>query len=328
MSRAGRAALASLVLLASVPARAAVDLSADAVLRDHLFRAVVEKPRGKRPTTAIVLSAGSLRATAHVGVLTALTDAGFPIDAVAGTSMGAVIGSLYASGKPIPWLWEMAKGLKVDSGNNLNTFSLLRYILADKLLSSEKTERTLRAYLGDSRFEQLPKPFACVAMDLHSGEAIVFREGPVAPAVRASMNLPGIFEPVEYRHRFLVDGGVVDYVPVDAAKLLGAQWIYASVTEPDYTRTKPKNVLQALERVIDIRGSLLSRQQRSQADFVIEPPVGDIGLAETERVLEAVGKGLMSAYRTLPAAKDSLILKSMAALTPDFLPAPEHRKAP
>lgn len=313
-------------LLAAAPASAAVDLSADAVLRDHLFRSVAAKPRGERPTTGIVLSAGSLRATAHVGVLTALEDAGFPIDVVAGTSMGAVIGSLYASGKSIPWLWNMAEGLKVTSGNNLNTFTLLRYVLADKLLSSANTERFLAQYLGDRRFEQLPKPFACVAMDLHSGEAIIFREGPIAPAVRASMNLPGIFEPVEYRHRYLVDGGVVDYVPVDAAKLLGAKWVYTSVTEPDYTRFKPQNVLQSLERVIDIRGSLLSRQQQRAADFVVAPPVGDIGMYETERVRDAIGLGVMTAFRTLPAAKESLILSSMPSLVPDFLPDAEGKK--
>lgn len=327
MSRAG---LPLLALLLAAPCRALPDLSADAVLREDLFRQVAALPRGRRPTTGLVLSAGSLRAVAHVGVLTVLEDAGFPIDVVAGTSMGAVIGSLYSSGKSIPWLWKMVDTLKVDSGSNLNTFSLLRYVLSDKLLSSEKTERFLRQELGDRRFEQLPRPFACVAMDLHSGEAIIFREGPVAPAVRASMNLPGIFEPVEYRHRFLVDGGVVDYVPVDAAKLLGAQWIFASVTEPDYTRFKPQNVVQSLERVIDIRGSLLSRQQRSAANFVLEPPVGDIGFTETERSREAVSAGVTSAFRALPAAKESLILSSMPSLVSDFLPqpGPAHRSTP
>lgn len=313
-----------LSLLLAAPAAALPDLSPDALLREELFREAAALPRGRRPTTGLVLSAGSLRATAHVGVLTVLENNGFPVDVVAGTSMGAIVGALYSSGKSIPWLWEMAYGLKVDSGSNLNTFTLLRYVLADKLLSSENTERFLKQELGDRRFEQLPRPFACVAMDLHSGEAIIFREGPVAPAVRASMNLPGIFEPVEYRHRYLVDGGVVDYVPVDAAKLLGAQWILASITEPDFSRTKPSNVVQSLERVIDIRGSLLSRQQRRAADFILEPPVGDIGFTETERVDDALSAGVTEAYRALPKAQESFILATMPSLMTDFLPGPAN----
>lgn len=299
---------------------AALDLSPDGMLRDHLWRELEQKPKGKRPTVGLVLSAGSLRATTHVGVISVLENAGFPIDVVAGTSMGSIIGSLYASGRTGKQLLEMARTFRPDAGINLNAFSLARLIIADKLLSSEKTQQFIDQEVGGRRFEELPKPFACVAMDLYSGESIIFREGPLALAVRASMNLPGIFEPVEYRHRYLVDGGVVDYIPVDAARLLGADWVLASVAETDYTHSKPKNVLESLEQVIDIRGSLLSREQRSQANFLIEPPVGDIGLAETNRLGEAISKGVVTAHDRLPQAMQSLLLFSMKALMGDYLP--------
>lgn len=319
-----RAAIAALLLLA-LPAAASPDLSADALLRDHLWREVRQAPASRRPRVGLVLSAGSLRGAAHVGVIQALEDAGFPIDAVAGTSMGAVMGSLYASGMPVKKIWEFASTIKVDSGNDLSKTHLISMLLFDKLLSSEKTELMLRKGIGGMRFDQTLKPFACVAMDVYTGEEIVFRDGDVASAVRASMNLPGIFRPLEYRHRFLVDGGVVDYIPVDAAKLLGAEWTLASVTETDYTTARPENVLENLLQVIDIRGSYLSRQQRRQADYLIEPPVGDIGMFEDHRVVEAIEKGLVAASKRLDGAKESLILASLAKLSPAWAGAPRTR---
>ncbi|MEQ1920641.1 MAG: patatin-like phospholipase family protein [Elusimicrobiota bacterium] len=142
----------------------------------------------------------------------------------------------------------------------------------------------------------------------------------MAKVVRASMNLPGIFRPLEYRHRFLVDGGVVDYIPVDASRLLGAEWTVASVTETDYTTARPENVLESLLQVIDIRGSYLSQEQRKQADLLIEPPVGDSGMFEDHRVVEAMDKGVVTASARLNAAKESLILASIPKLAGGWTP--------
>jgi NTE family protein len=320
-SRPRALTLASLLLtLVLTSAQAAPDLSSDALLRDHLWRTFTALPKEQRPKIGLVLSAGSLRATTHVGVVYALENAGFNFDVVAGTSMGAIMGALYASGRPIRELWKIAESIKIDSGNNLDTLSLVRLIISDKLLSSENTEKFVRAYIGDKHFEDLAKPFACVAMDLYSGEAIIFREGDVASAVRASMNLPGIFQPVEYRHRFLVDGGVVDYIPVDAARLLKADWVLATIAEPDFTQSRPNNVLQSLEQVIDIRGALLSREQRKQANFLIEPPVGDIGMYDSDRIPEAISKGVIAGQRAVPAAQENLLIFSMRALMRGWLP--------
>lgn len=318
------AALLLAAFMAAAPADA-LDLTSDALLRDHLFKHLRSLPAGRRPKVGLVLSAGSLRGVTHVGVITVLENAGFPVDLVAGTSMGSVVGAIYAAGRPIPEMWKTATSLRASSASNLNAVSLLRLVLADKLLSSEKAAAQVSRIIGGATFDDLKKPFACVAMDLTTGEPIIFREGDVASAVRASINLPGIFEPVEYRHRYLVDGGVVAYVPTVAAKLLGADWIIASVTEPDYTRQKPKTVLDSLEQVIDIRGSLLAREQKKLANYLIEPPVGDIGMYEAGRSEEAISKGVIAAYRRLPGAIESLTLFSLDALIPDYLP---QRTAP
>jgi NTE family protein len=155
-------------------------------------------------------------------------------------------------------------------------------------------------------------------MDIYTGETVLFREGDVASAVRASMNLPGVFAPVAYRQRYLVDGGVVDYIPIDAVKRLGADWVLASITENDYRSARPESVLQTLEQVIDIRGAFLSREQRKNADFVIAPPVGDIGVYETSRTPEAMDKGVIAAHEFLKPAMESLLLAALKTLAQDW----------
>ena len=318
MTRAGLI----LALLLCVPGlRAAPDYSPDGLLRAHLWRDLTARPPDRRPRVGLVLSAGATRGTAHVGVLQVLDRAGFPIDSVAGTSMGAVIGSLYAAGRPVSRIWEIMSGLNIGRGTNLNSFRLIQLMLSDKLLSSEKTEKLIRDEIGGLSFAQMPVPFACVAMDIQTGEAVLFRDGDVAVAVRASMNLPGVFTPVPYRQRYLVDGGVVDYIPVDAARMQGAQWVLASITESDYRSARPRTVLEMFEQVIDIRGALLAREQRKQAQFLIAPSVGDIGSTETSRAPEAMAKGVVAAYQALKPAMESLLLFSLEHLSRDWAPA-------
>ncbi len=305
----------TLLALLALPARAEIQ-SSDSLLRDHLWRQVRTLAPGERPRVGLVLSAGSVRGLAHIGVIQVLTDAGFPVDVVSGTSMGAVVGSFYAGGYSMERMWEIGSGMRMNSGSNFNTIRLISLILNDQLLSSAPLEKMLNDGLGDRNFHELKTPFACVAMDISTGEKIIFRDGPLAPAVRASMNMPGIFKPVLYRHRYLVDGGVVDYVPVDAAKLLGADWTLASVTEGDYSNQTPTNVLGALEQVIDIRGAILSRQQRREADFLIEPAVGQVSYYDVSRAIDVMERGMRAARQQLDAAKENYILRSLPGLWP------------
>jgi hypothetical protein len=113
---------------------------------------------------------------------------------------------------------------------------------------------------------------------------------------------------------------VVDYIPIDAARLLGAQWVLASITENDYRSTRPKKVIETLEQVIDIRGAFLSREQRKLAQFIIEPQVGDIGMYEASRTREAMDKGVITAQKCVKAAMENLILFSLKDLARDFGP--------
>jgi NTE family protein len=303
-----------LLLLCAVPCRAGAPSASDAILREHLWEQILALPAEKRPKVGIALSGGAVRGMAHIGVLRVLDDARFPVDRVAGTSMGAIVGSLYASGMGQEELESMPGRLAEALRSDVTSVRLLRLFLTDKLLSTKKFEAFLRREIGDRDFGQLPKPFACVAMDLLTGEPIIFREGPVAPAVRASASLPGLFEPVLYRHRYLVDGGVVDFIPVDAARLLGSDWVLASVTEVDFSRTVPSNVLLTLSQIFDIRGAVLSKQQRQAADMVVDSKVENLGFHATDRAHEAVESGMRAAALQLNDAKEGYILFALPGL--------------
>lgn len=280
----------------------------DYLLREAMWTRLASSRPPARPAVGLALSGGGARGFAHTGVLEALEYSGFPVDYIAGTSMGSVIGAIYASGAPVEEIWKFgrdAAGMKIS--RDFRNISALRLILADKLMTPTRINSFIEGRLGGKTFDKLKIPFSCSAMDLRTGEKIVFSEGELAPAVRASVNLPGIFEPVQYRHRYLVDGGVVDFVPVAGARALGADWVLASVTGSASGRM-PENVLMSLLQVIDIRGSLLAGAAEKEASFVIKPEVGDISVADFERCGEAGEAGLAEATRRLDAAREALLI--------------------
>ncbi|MCX5786827.1 MAG: patatin-like phospholipase family protein [Elusimicrobia bacterium] len=298
--------------LAPVCARA--QESDDDILRGALWTKLIVSKPPSRPRVGLALSGGGARGFAHAGLLEVLGYAGFPIDMVSGTSMGAVIGSLYANGMSVEEIWKF--GLEASQSKVSRDFKgikLLRLLLTDKLITPTYIERFIDTRLGDLSFEKLKLPFACVAMDLRTGEKIIFTEGELAPAVRASVNLPGIFAPVQYRQRYLVDGGVVDFIPIDAARGLGADWVLASVTE-SLPGEMPGNVLLSLLQVIDIRGSMLARNSEKDADFLIKPEVEGIQVADFEKCAQAGDAGVIEASRRLEKAEESLLASSVPLL--------------
>jgi len=305
------------LLLCAPGARAA---SPDALLREHLWTEFQKLPPSERPRVGLALSAGSVRGLAHVGVIQVLEDAGFPTDVVAGASMGAIVGSVYASGQPVEQLLRFQKAVAAEAHRLLSKRRLLSLMITDSLIPTKTIEGVISAQIGDIRFDQLQKPFACAAMDLRTGEKIIFRDGPVAPAVRASASLPGLFKPLLYRHRYLSDGGVVDYIPCDLARLLGADWVLASVTNNDYTRATPTSVYHTLAQVIDIRGALLAQQQRKEADFIIDVNFGNVNFMDFRRADEMVETGVLAAKGALEPARESLLLFSVSRLWKRWVP--------
>ncbi len=167
----------------------------------------------------IALGSGAARGWAHIGVLRALEQAGIVPDIVAGTSIGALVGAAYAGGR-LDRLEEWV--------TQIDWWEIIRYM--DLRLGGVEGERLMRAFrerVDDVPIETLPKPFGAVATDLHSGREVWFQEGSVLEAVRASIAVPGLFSPVRYRGRWLVDGGLVDPLPVSLCRALGADRVIA-----------------------------------------------------------------------------------------------------
>jgi NTE family protein len=254
-----------------------------------------------------VLGGGGARGLAHIGVLKVLKQENVPVDLVVGTSVGALAGALYASGLPIEQIESMGREVGWDELTDVSGARLLKLVVSEQLLRTEKMERYIERYIGNKKFADLPTAFACVAADLKTGEKIVLREGDVALAVRASATMPGFFSPVPYRHRLLVDGGIVDNVPVDVAKLLGADVVIAVGVPANFSKRSTSNVLMTLTQALYIQGEVLTQEQMKQSDVVILPKVGDVSAMELWRSKECMEAGETAARAALPGLRRVLV---------------------
>ena len=305
----GGTVILAAILLFPPNADALAVQSDDAILRDFLWQNFIQLPANERPKIGLALSAGGVRGFAHVGTLEALSDTGLPVDMISGTSMGAVIGALYAGGLPTSKLWEISSHLSMENITpDFNVIGLLRFLFAKKLPSSAYLANFFHEQLGDIQFEDLKIPFSCAAMDVKTGERILFNSGPLAIAVRASMNLPGVFEPVEYRHRLLVDGAVVDYLPVNSVRNMGADYIIASVTPPDFFSKTPQTIAAYLVRVGDVRGAAMIEESAQKANFVLTNRVVDVGTLELNQLHKAGEVGIIEAHQKMEQLQDSILL--------------------
>lgn len=192
--------------------------------KDLELEELILKAKKRGLKFGLALGGGSARGLAHVGVIQVLEAYNIPIDIIAGTSIGSVVGSLYAAGASIDQLEEAALSMKKSK-----TLFLIDLALPHSgLISGKRIEEMLNDLaLEDKTFDDLKIPFAAVATDVESGAEVILNQGKVIDAVRASIAIPGIFTPVKYQDYFLVDGGIVDPVPVDVVQKMGADIIIA-----------------------------------------------------------------------------------------------------
>ena len=175
--------------------------------------------RSGKPRLGIALGSGAARGWAHIGILRALEEIGIVPDIVAGTSIGALVGAAYASNR----LDRLEQWV-----TRIDWWEIIRYM--DLRLGGVEGERLMQAFrerVEDALIETLPKPFGAVATDLHTGREVWFQKGPLLEAVRASIALPGLFSPVRYQERWLVDGGLVDPLPISLCRAMGAEQVIA-----------------------------------------------------------------------------------------------------
>lgn len=178
--------------------------------------------RSRRPSIGVALGGGAARGWAHIGVLRTLEEAGFKPDIIAGTSIGAVVGGCYTAGK-LDLLETFARGLSKRRVFNLMDFSFA----GSGLLSGNRLGHLLAEAIGDTQIEDLPRHFACIATELGTGHEIWLSRGHLVDAMRASYALPAVFKPVMVQNRWLIDGALVNPVPVSVCRAFGARLVIA-----------------------------------------------------------------------------------------------------
>ncbi len=183
---------------------------------------VTARVRNGEPKIGLALGSGSARGLAHIGVIRAIEETGIKVDVVAGTSIGALIGAVFASGQ----LDAMEQAFRSIDRKTLGSF-FDPVFPKSGLIDGRKIAEFAQIHLTSQYFKQLPIPFCAVAADIMSGEEVILRDGDLTEAIRASISVPGIFTPVRHNARILVDGGLVNPVPVSAARALGADLVIA-----------------------------------------------------------------------------------------------------
>jgi NTE family protein len=257
----------------------------------------------RAPRVALVLGGGGARGFAHVGVIRVLEDARVPVELIVGTSVGSLVGAFYAGRTNSYELERIATEL---DRWDLFDFSLAPALFGTGLASGARLERFVRDRAGNATFEALRIPFAAVATDLATGEAVVLRSGDLARAVRASSAIPGVFEPVEIDGRLLVDGGVVQNLPVRVAREMGADLVIAvDVTAlPDPSR--PRNFVEVFLQAVNVVVHAEVERARRDADVLVAPPVGGIGFVEFDRKAEAIAAGIAAGHAAIPGIRAAI----------------------
>ena len=266
----------------------------------------------RKPRIGIALGAGSARGWAHIGVLRALAGAGIRPDLVCGTSIGALVGAACANGG----LAELEPWVKALTWRKVVGYFDLSF--GGGLLKGERLIEYLRGGLLDKRIEDLERPFAAVATDLASGREVWLREGPVADAVRASIAMPGLFTPQARDGQVLVDGALVNPVPVSLARAMGADFVIAVdlsssilgryVKLVEARKTGMPSLVEVITGSLNIMSVRITRSRLAgePADAVIQPRLGDIGLLEYHRGAEAIAEGRAAAELALPQIQREL----------------------
>ena len=251
------------------------------------------EPPTKPAKIALVLGAGSSKGFAHIGVLKILESNKIPIHMIVGTSVGSVIGCLYAYGYDAFQLQKLS--FSIEKGD------IVDLILPENgFIKGEKLEEWVNKTLKNTLIEELKIPFYAVATDIQSGQEVAFGSGNAGMAVRASSSIPGVFRPVRIGDRMYVDGGVVSPVAVDVAKRFGADIVIAVDISAGVERVYPQNTIETILQSFNVMYEKLASLQLTKADVVVKPKVAHIGSADFSKRHEAILEGEKAALEVLP----------------------------
>lgn len=337
-----------LLLLGALAALVSLELKAEDGVCDRI---AIQQGR---PSVGLALSGGGARGAAHIGVLKVLEENHIPVDCVAGTSMGAVVGGLLAAGLTPEQIEEQM--LTIDWGDmfrdrvprELRSFerkkedglSLINFkpgismdgiqlptgVVHGQKIEKLLTDLTLPISRYDS-FDDLYLPFRAVGTDLVTGDAVVFSDGSLGTAIRASMAIPGVFSPVRHQQHLVVDGGMAMNLPVSVVKEMGADIVIAvDISTPLLNAKQLSNVFSVAEQLtgfLTIRNTVEQRERLTSQDLLVVPNLESIGSADFDRAEEAIAAGVEAAQQQLAAlTKLAIGPAKHAALDQQFAGAP------
>lgn len=254
-----------------------------------------KSPEG-RPSIGVALGGGFARGIAHIGVLRVFEENEVPIDFLAGTSVGALIGASYASGTSLD---ELERQGALTHFRDFGRWTISKYGMA----TNERLEGFLHRMAAAKTFEELNIPFSIVATDIQRGESVYFTKGDLGPPLRASCAFPGLFIPVDYQGRVLVDGFLTEVVPTEALRKMGADIVIAVHLDSGQLQGRPRNTIEIIGRSFSIIQEQSQPRWKRYADIIIEPEVKNILWDDFKRTPQLVAAGAEATRAALPEIK-------------------------
>lgn len=246
----------------------------------------------KKKKIGLALGGGAVLGAAHVGVLRVLEEFNISVSYLAGTSIGAFVSALYAFNRN----WKEIEKIAL----HLNWLDVSRLSLSQYgLLSNKKLGKLVTEIIGDVDFDQANIPVAMIATDISNGNKIVLKEGNVATAVMASTCIPGVFVPVEIKNKLLVDGAIVENVPITPLREMGANFIIGVDLIANHSHKKPKNIVEVLINSFDFIIMTSTKLQSEEADILIKPDLSSFNIVETDQTADLIEKGYLEAKSIL-----------------------------
>jgi NTE family protein len=254
----------------------------------------------KEPKIALVLGGGSAKGFAHVGVIRVLEQEKIPIHMVVGTSVGSLIGGMYAANPDSFQLEWMA--FKIDR-NDILDFTIVPKM---GLVQGVRLEGFVEQNVKTKKVEDTKIPFYPIATDLSTGETVTLEKGSLAKAIRASSSIPGIFVPVSFGNRTLVDGGVTDNVACDIAKVKGADIIIAVNLQKDVKNNQIDSLLDIIGQSVSIMMKEASKSKLACADVIIEPDTKGVSMFDFSQKKQLMEEGIKAAKQAMPKVKEAI----------------------
>lgn len=275
----------------------------------------------KRPVIGLALGGGMARGCAHVGVLREFERQKIPIDLLVGTSVGSLIGGAYAAGLSPDQIEQLALKIRwSDLGRP--TVSLLGFY------NSERTEDYVRKNFPITEFEKTRLPFGAVATDIQNGKMVVFTEGSLPLAIRASCAMPVFYTPVMVNGRMMVDGGLVGHIPASVTRVMGADIVVAvDVNSQHLPIPPPTNLFTIMSQSLSVMGRSAVNYLYADADVVVRPQIENVRPDDLSKAAEMISAGEEAAQRVIPKLRRLLEPRKQGFFKRIFSrPQPDRRR--